>query len=266
VNDVAALKERHHETWAAGDYAVVARVVEEVGESCVERAQVERGMDVLDVATGTGNAAIVAAARGARVVGLDLTPELFEAARERAAAAGVEVEWIEGDAEELPFDGAAFDRVLSSIGVQFVPRHEVVARELARVCRPGGLIVLGNWTADGMIGRMFKLMGGYLPPPPEFASPPALWGDESHVRSLFEGLGVELSFERRTAEIPFDAAEEYVAFFEANYGPTIKAKEALEPQGRWGELRAKLVELAGEFLRGDHIQQDYFVISGRRTG
>lgn len=262
---VDALKERHHQAWAAGHYALIAKLIEDVGAVCVEAAGVSSDQDVLDVATGTGNAAIVAAGRGAKVTGLDLTPELFEVARDRAAAAGVEVEWVAGDAEELPFEDASFDRVLSTCGIQFAPRHEVVAKELARVCRPGGLIVLCNWTADGKIGELFKLMGRYLPAPPDFVSSPALWGDEGHVRALFDGLGVELSFETRTCVIPFSSAEEYADYFEANYGPTLKAKQALESEGRWEELRAEWLELIERFLRpGEGVVQDYLVITGRR--
>src|SRR5687767_4007226 len=160
MNDeaVSALKEKHHQTWAAGDYSLIAELVEEAGTACAEAAEIQKGQDVLDVATGTGNAALVAAAKGAKVTGLDLTPELFDRARERAKEAGVEVEWVEGDAEDLPFEDASFDRVLSAIGVQFAPRHQVAAEELVRVCKPGGLIVLVNWTSDGKIGELFKLM------------------------------------------------------------------------------------------------------------
>ncbi len=262
---VGELKQKHHATWAAGDYGDIAGLVEEVGVAVVEAAGIEAGQDVLDVATGTGNAALVAAGKGAKVTGLDLTPELFEKARERAADAGVEVEWVEGDAEELPYEDGTFDRVLSAIGIQFAPRHEVVAKELARVCRPGGLIVLGNWCADGMIGEMFKLMGGYLPKPPDFVSSPALWGDEDHVRRLFDGLGVDLSFERRTCVVPFESAEENARVFEEKYGPTIKAMEALGPE-QWGELRGKWLELIDRFLEpGKGVSQDYFVITGRRS-
>ena len=263
---VSALKERHHQTWAAGDYAVIAQLIEDVAEVCVEAAGIEADQDVLDVATGTGNAALLAAERGATVTGLDLTPELFDRARERAAEAGAEVEWVEGDAEDLPFDDASCDRVLSTSGVQFAPRHKVVAEELARVCRPGGLMVLCNWRSTGMIGELFKLMGRYLPPPPDFATSPALWGDENHVRSLFDGLGVELSFEQRSCDIPFDSPEEYAQYFEVHYGPTLKAKQALEPEGRWEQLRGEWLELIGRFFepaRG--VVQDYWVITGRRT-
>ena len=130
---------------------------------------------------------------------------------------------------------------------------------------PRGLIVLCNWTADGMIGELFKLMGRYLPAPPDFASSPALWGDEGHVRSLFEGLDVELDFELRSCVIAFDSAEDYARHFEAHYGPTVKAKQALEPDGGWDELRAEWLQLIERFLRPDGgVVQDYFVISGRR--
>jgi len=267
-DEVSALKQRHHATWAAGDYAVIAQLIEDVAEVCVECAAVEPGMDVLDVATGTGNAALVAAGRGARVTGLDLTPELFDTARARAAEMGVGIGWVQGDAEDLPFGDGSFHRVLSTCGIQFAPRHEVVARELVRVCRPAGAIVLCNWTADGMIGELFKLIGSYLPAPPSFASSPALWGDQDHVRVLFAAAAAEPSFERRTAAIPFASPEAYVDFFEANYGPTIKAREALEPQGRWAELRAEIVELARRFHRSDGggvLDQDYFVITVRRS-
>src|SRR3712207_6505448 len=262
LDEVTALKGRHHATWAAGDYPDVARYVAEVGVECAARADIGEGMDVLDVAAGTGNASIPAAQRGARVIGLDLTPELFDAARERAAEAGVEVEWVAGDAEALPFEDASFDRVLSAIGVQFAPRHEVVASELARVCRPGGRIVLANWTREGMIGELFKLMGRYLPKPPPWVSPPPLWGDSEHVRRLFaEATRTMPTFERRTMRMPFASPEAYVAYFEGTYGPTIKARELLEPQGQWAELRDEFVALAASFWRGGAVEQEYAIIT-----
>lgn len=266
TDEVQALKDRHHATWAAGDYDLIAKLIEDVAAEAVRAAGIEPGHDVLDVATGTGNAAILAAQAGARVTGLDLTPELFDVARQRAADAGVQVDWIAGDAEDLPFDEASFDRVLSVCGVQFAPRHEVVAQELARVCRPGGLIVLCNWRSEGKIGELFRLMGRYMPKPPEFASPPPLWGDEQHVRNLFQSLDVDLCFERRTVEIPFDSPEAYVEHFERYYGPTIKAREALEPAGKWAELRDEWVSLTERFFDDGNVVQEYFVITGRRGG
>jgi SAM-dependent methyltransferase len=242
---VADLKRIHRATWAAGDYAAVAEVIDEVPpRDLLARVDVTPGQEVLDVATGTGNIALRAAAAGAQVVGLDLTPELFDAARRRSAEQGVVVDWVEGDAEALPFDDHRFDRVLSAFGVQFAPRHDVVAQELTRVCRPGGRIGVVNWTPEGQVGELLKIIGRYLPPPPDFASPPALWGDEEHVRRLFAGTAVELEFARGTNPWRFESAEHYVTFMETHYGPTVKARERLTAEGRWQECRREIVALA----------------------
>jgi len=227
------------------------------------------GQDVLDVATGTGNVAIRAAAAGAQVVGLDITPELFATARRRAAEHDVTVDWLEGDAEELPFEDESFDRVLSTMGVQFAPRHEVVAQELARVCRPGGRIGLVNWTPQGQIGELFKIMGSYLPAPPDYASPPPLWGSEEHVRELFAGTGVELEFTRGMNPWDFDSPEHYVVFMETHYGPTLKARERLTAEGRWEECRGELLAMAerrNEATDGGLLMHaEYLVVVGRKT-
>jgi SAM-dependent methyltransferase len=196
------------------------------------------------VATGTGNVAIRTAAAGARTVGLDLTPELFATAHRRAEQHGVTVEWIEGDAEDLPFADDRFDRVLSVFGVQFAPRHEVVAGELARVCRPGGRIGLVNWTPDGQVGELFKIMGRYLPPQPDYATPPPLWGSEEHVLRLFADTPVEFRFARGTNPWRFDSAEHYVTFMETQYGPTVKARERLSADGRWEDCRGEILAMA----------------------
>jgi SAM-dependent methyltransferase len=242
---VADLKRVHRATWAAGDYAAVAEVIDEAPPlDLLARVEITPGQDVLDVAAGTGNIALRAAAVGAQVIGLDLTPELFETARRRAHDQGVVVDWVEGDAEELPFEDGRFDSVLSAFGVQFAPRHEIVAQELARVCRPGGLIGLVNWTPEGQVGELFKIMGRYLPTPPEFASPPPLWGDEEHLRGLFEGSGVALEFARGQNPWRFDSAEHYVAFMETNYGPTVKARARLTAEGSWQQCRSEILALA----------------------
>lgn len=263
TDEVTALKERHHATWAAGNYALVAQLVEGGADACVEAAMITPEAPVLDVATGTGNTAIVAARHGGIVTGLDLTPELFDTARRRAGEWGVEVDWVEGDAEDLPFADHSFTRVLSTFGVQFAPRHDLVARELVRVCRPGGRIILCNWTSEGKIGELFRLMGRYLPAPPPFVKPPPLWGDEAHVTQLFEGLGVSVRFDRMTMSMAFDTPEEYIAFFEAHYGPTIKAKEVLDPLGRWAPLRAEWLDLVRRFHRNGAVEQEYFVVTAR---
>jgi len=262
---VQALKERHHATWAAGDYAAVARLIEEVAELAVDAAGVSAGMDVLDVATGTGNAALVAAQRGARVTGLDLTPELLETARRRATELGVEVEWVEGDAEALPFEDASFDRVLSVFGVMFAPRHEVAAAELARVLRPDGELVLCTWTSDHLVAETFGIVGRRMPPPPDFAQPPVRWGDPDHVRELLAPHGIEPSFERRTVRIPFENGEVQTAFFEDRFGPVVLARQVLDPRV-WQEMRRELVELVDRYHDGEATPQDYWLITGRRAG
>ncbi len=269
--EIDDLKRVHRGTWAAGDYASVAdRITEPVAPLVVERAGITAGQDVLDVATGTGNAALHAAAAGAHATGLDLTPELFDTARSRAAAMGVEVEWVEGDAEQLPFGDASFDRVTSVFGVQFAPRHEVAAAELARVCRPGGMIVLANWTPQGAIGNLFKVLGGYMPKPPPYASPPPLWGSEEHVAALFAGTGVELETTRLTTPLDFDSADDYVSFMETQYGPTLKARERLSGEGTWDACRAEIVEMmdgrneaSGNTLS---VPAEYLLLIGRKQG
>ena len=271
MTPVAELKLAHRATWAAGDYAAVARHIDEVPpRDLLSRMDIQSGHEVLDVATGTGNLAIRAAAAGAQVVGLDLTPELFETARARAAAHDVVVEWVEGDAEELPYEDDVFDRVVSAFGVQFAPRHEIVAHELAGVTRPGGRIGLVNWTPEGVIGELFKIMGSYLPAPPAFASPPPLWGSPSHVRRLFEGTRVVLDFDRGTNPWRFESPEAWVAFMETAYGPTVKARQRLTGEGRWAECRAEMVALAerrNEATDGSlHMEAEYLITIGHKVG
>lgn len=270
TTEIDNLKRVHRGTWAAGDYAVVAdRITEPVAPIVVERAGVAAGQDVLDVATGTGNVALLAAQAGARATGLDLTPELFGTARSRAAAMGVEVDWVEGDAEQLPFADASFDHVTSVFGVQFAPRHEVAAAELARVCRPGGTIVLANWTPQGAIGNLFKILGGYLPKPPAYASPPPLWGTEEHVARLFASTGVELETTRLTTPLAYDSADDYVSFMETQYGPTLKARERLTGEGTWDACRAEIVAMMDERNEASGtllVPAEYLLLIGRKQG
>jgi SAM-dependent methyltransferase len=271
MTPVAELKLAHRATWAAGDYAAVARHIDDVPPAdLLSRMDILPGHDVLDVATGTGNLAIRAAAAGADVVGLDLTPELFDAARARAAAADVVVDWVEGDAEELPFEDDAFDRVVSAFGVQFAPRHQIVAAELVGVCRPGGRIGLVNWTPEGVIGELFKIMGRYLPAPPAFASPPPLWGSDGHVRGLFADSRVVLDFDRGHNPWRFDSPEAWVAFMETAYGPTVKARQRLTAEGRWDDCRAELLALAerrNEATDGSlHMEAEYLITVAHKVG
>jgi 2-polyprenyl-6-hydroxyphenyl methylase/3-demethylubiquinone-9 3-methyltransferase len=223
--DDPELKARHRAMWASGDFPKVSvDTVGEVGPALVQAAGVKPADRVLDVAAGSGNAAIPAAQAGASVVASDLTPELFDAGRARAADVGVELEWVEADAEALPFADASFDVVLSSFGAMFAPRQQVVADELVRVTRPGGTIAMANWTPAGAVGQFFLTMAQFMPPPPPGFAPPALWGDEQHVRSLFADRVEDLRLERRIQLVKvFADPAELVAYYRENFGPTIVA-------------------------------------------
>jgi SAM-dependent methyltransferase len=267
---VAALKLAHRATWAAGDYPTVARHIADAPvKDALTAARVRPDARVLDVATGSGNVALEAANTGARVVGLDLVPDLLDVARSRASAAGVDIEWVHGDAESLPFADGSFDSVTSVFGVQFAPRHQVTADELVRVCRASGTIGLVNWTPDGLIGEMFHIMGRYLPPPPAFATAPPLWGDERHVSELFARHDVTLSYTRASNLFAFDSVDAYQTFFEQRYGPTIKAQEKLVADGRWDACRAELRELFDRRNTATdgscRIHAEYLTISISRT-
>jgi SAM-dependent methyltransferase len=267
---VDALKLAHRATWAAGDYPAVARhIADGPVRAALAAAHVRSGTRLLDVATGSGNVALQAAEAHARVVGLDLVPELLDVARSRARDAGLDIQWVHGDAEALPFDDGSFDSVTSVFGVQFAPRHQVTADEMVRVCRSGGTIGLVNWTPEGLIGEMFQIMGRYLPPPPAFATAPPLWGDEHHVRRLFAGHDVTVSFERKSNLFAFDSVDAYQTFFEQHYGPTIKAEERLVPEGRWDDCRAELRALFDRMNTATdgtcRIEAEYVAISIGRS-
>src|SRR3954466_7315532 len=181
----AEVKARHRAMWASGDYpSMVETFLTPLGPRLVAACRIGPGTRVLDIAAGTGNAAIPAPQAGAHVTASDLPPELLEAGRRRAVAAGVELEWVPADAEHLPFPDAGYDVVMSAIGVMFAPHHQEAADELVRVCRPGGTIGLLSWTPEGMIGELFRTMGPFAPPPPPGATPPPRWGDPGHVREL----------------------------------------------------------------------------------
>jgi SAM-dependent methyltransferase len=239
------LKAAHRATWDSGDYTDVAdRFVIPVGEAALEAANLAPGTEVLDVAAGSGNPAIPAAQAGARVTALDLAPSLLEIGRRRARDAGVDVDFVEGDAEALPFEDERFDVALSVVGVQFAPRHQLVARELARVVRPGGRIVLCSWTPRGFIGQFLKTVAPRMPKLPEGASPPPLWGDEAHVRQLFGPAGVQFEFELRDTPFSYGSAAGFVEYMAYHYGPLLKARERLSQEGTWDELRRDLVALS----------------------
>ncbi|HEX2105829.1 MAG TPA: class I SAM-dependent methyltransferase [Solirubrobacteraceae bacterium] len=264
------LKARHRKMWASGDYpSMVETWLLPLGPRLVDAAGIGAGMRVLDVAAGTGNASIPAAQRGAQVTASDLTPELLEAGRRRAQAAGVELEWVEADAEHLPFEDASFDVVMSAIGVMFAPRHRQAADELVRVCRPGGTIGLLSWTPDGMIGGLFRTMGPFAPPPPPGAQPPPLWGGEDHVHEL---LGDRVDFatlERGVLEVTaFRRPRDFGEHFKARYGPTIVARANAAKNGREREFDAALDRFCDEWNRGTEeearFEIEYLVGVGAR--
>ena len=254
-------KVRQRALWDAGDFAALSEYIADVGERLVERAGVEGGMSVLDVACGTGNAAIPAARTGARVTGLDLVPKLLEHGRAKAEAAGLEIEWVDGDAEQLPFDDASFDRVLSTFGHMFAPRHQRAADEMVRVCRKGGTIAICTWTPEGVAGRIFAASGSYMPPPPEFASPPILWGTEDYVREMFGAAATGFEFERHVNRIEWESVEGFADFFMDRFGPLVTARAVLGE--RFGELREEIVAIwedANEATDGSlRLPQEYLL-------
>jgi SAM-dependent methyltransferase len=227
--------------WAAGDYATLSEHIKDVGELVVERAGVESGMTVLDVACGTGNAALPAARVGADVTGLDLVPELLEAGRRKAAAEGLEVAWVGGDTEDLPFEDDSFDRVLSTFGHMFAPRHQRTADEMARVCRQQAVVGICCWTPEGVTGDILGTAGSYLPSPPDFASPPLLWGTEEHVRDMFGSDATDFEFERHSATIEWESVDGWADYFTDRFGPLVTARQMLGE--RFADLRADLVSI-----------------------
>jgi len=255
------LRARARATWSAGNYDAVAEGIWPVGEEVVRRVGVTSGDRVLDVAAGTGNAAIRAAQAGGTVTAVDLTPELFPAGRLRAADAGVEVAWVEGHAEQLPFEDESFDVVLSTFGVMFAPRHGVAAGEMARVVRPGGRIGLATWTPDGAVADMFRAMAEALPPPPAIAQPPLAWGDPDHVRDLLADVALEFSVERLPIDPDVDPAD-VVDFYVSSFGPLVMARRALEPEGRWEPLMTRLRPVLERLVRDPAT---YLLTSGRKA-
>ena len=265
-----ALKAKHRAMWALGDYpAVATQIIPELGPTLVEACGVRPGDRVLDVAAGSGNAAIPAALAGASVVASDLTPELLESGRRRAEQHGVELEWRQADAEALPFSNAEFDTVLSCVGVMFAPHHQASADELLRVCRPGGTIGLLSWTPEGFIGQMFATMKPYAPPPPPGAQPAPLWGRPEHVTALLADQVTDVSARRQTVKIEhFGEPEEFRDFFKACYGPTIAVyKSIADDPERVAALDQDLADLARRHDTGTSstvMEWEYLLLTARK--
>jgi ubiquinone/menaquinone biosynthesis C-methylase UbiE len=255
--------------WSAGKWDRVADYVAETGPKLLDSVGIEEGMRVLDIGTGSGGSvAIPAASRGADVVGSDISSVHFDAGRARAEAAGVEIEWVEADALDLPFEDGEFDRVLSTFGHMFAPDHALAASEMVRVTKPGGVIAFAAWTPEGTTGKMFRLTGSHMPPPPEGFQPPPLWGTEEHVRELMEPLGVELSFEKKINDFRETDPETYREVFKTNFGPMVKAREALGD--KWQALSDDLDALFDEVNEADDgtvlIRGEYLEVVAKKTG
>ena len=239
--EMEALKAKLKVTWMAGDFEQIAKSYRLGAAEFVSRLDLKPGERILDVACGTGNLTIPAARKGAKVIGLDIAPNLLEQGREWAKAEGLAIQFDEGDVEELPYEDASFDTVITMFGAMFAPRPDTTAAELTRVCRPGGRIAMANWTPTGFIGQMFKTVGKHVPP--SGVPSPLLWGDEATIRERLNGSVADLQLTRRlmTFNFPFSAPE-VVETFRLYYGPTHRAFAALDEAGQ-AALRQELAQL-----------------------
>ncbi len=267
--DLKPVRQAMQQTWSKGDFSVVATIVMPTAEELAEALGILPGERVLDVACGSGNGAIAAARRAwGNTVGSDFVPELLERGRERAAAEGLEIEFVEGDVVELPFGDAEFDVVMSIFGAMFAPEHEKTASELMRVCKPGGRIGMANWVPDGFVGEMFITTAKHAPPPVSIAPPP-LWGTEEHLRELFRDGVSDLKVQRRTSVQRFYSADHWLEVFRTYFGPTMMAFERVGAEGE-AALEADLRELLERYNRaGDRalvLESEYLEVIATRVG
>ena len=266
--DLAALKAKMKAVWSAGDFGKIAEMIQQGAAEFVDRLNLKHGETLLDVACGTGNTAIPAALKGAIVTGIDIAPNLVEQARARATAQGVVCTFEEGDAEAMPYADASFDTVITMFGAMFAPRPDKTAAELIRVCRPGGRIVMANWTPSSFTGLMFKTGANHVPPPPG-VPPPVLWGDEETVKQrLSDGIS-DLRMIRTPISFtfPFGPAE-VVDYFREYFGPTKMAFAALDADGQ-AALRKDLVDLWTEHNHAtdgtSDVESEYLEVTAIRS-
>lgn len=267
--DLSQVAAKHRAIWASGDYAKLAvDLVSPLGPVLVQATGIGPGDRVLDVAAGTGNAAIPAAETGATVVASDLCPELLAQGAQLATDRGVDLEWREANAHELPFGDDEFDVVMSSIGVMFAPFHQLAADELVRVCKPGGRIGLISWTPEGHIGRLWAAMKPYAPPPPPGAQPPPLWGQEDHVRALLGDRVTDVVTERQMLTVDhFADGAEFRDYFKALYGPTIAVYRNIEADAdRVAALDAEIAQVGDSVLSGSSTMEwEYLLLTARKA-
>jgi SAM-dependent methyltransferase len=259
MDPLAEFKEAQRQGWA--HFAPLEMQTTPPAAQLVRHAGVRGGQLVLDVACGTGVVAVTAARLGATVSGLDLTPALLERARENSRVAGVEIEWREGDAEQLPFPDTSFDVVLSQFGHMFAPRPDVAVSEMLRVLRPGGTIAFSTWPPELFIGRMFAMVSRYVPPPPAGVQPPPLWGDPNVIRERLGGAVRNLSFDRGLLLSPALSPAHHREVVERTAGPVIRLVDALQKsdQARLAVFRAEYDALAGEYLRDNVVHQGFLM-------
>jgi SAM-dependent methyltransferase len=246
--DFAGIKQRQQATWASGDFAVIGTTLQIVGEQLAEALDVRAGERVIDIAAGNGNATLAAARRFAEVTSTDYVPALLARGEARARAEGLLVRFVEADAEALPFEAASFDVAMSTFGAMFTPQHDRPAQEMLRVVRPGGRIGLANWTPEGFIGELFRVIGAYLPPPAGLKSP-ALWGTETHMVELFGAHAADIRCERRHFNFRYRSAAHWLQVFRDFYGPTHKAFGALDAPAQ-AALGADITRLLQRLDRG----------------
>jgi ubiquinone/menaquinone biosynthesis C-methylase UbiE len=252
--------------WGNGPYERITATIHDIHDLVVERIAPGPGDSWLDLACGTGAVAERAAQAGAEVTGIDLAPALIETAAEKAAAAGLEISYLVGDCEDLQsVETGSFDVVSSTCGIMFSPDHEATARELARVVRPGGRLALVNWTPDGAVASMFKMMAPFAPPPVPGAGSPFAWGSREHVDELL-GEAYDLTFEEHTSTLAIESGEEYWQLFSTSYGPTKSLAESLDDERREEFHRAWVDFMEPRYRVGDSIEQprEYLLVLGTR--
>ncbi len=262
------LKDTTRTVWSKGDYPRIAEIIRPAARALVDGCAISAGQEVLDVAAGNGNVAVLAAEEGALVVASDLTPRMVEHGRARSEEEGVEIEWVEADAESLPFADGSFDCVTSCFGAMFAPRPEVVASELFRVVRPGGTVGMANWTPDGYFGRASALSARYQPPPDGVARPTE-WGEEDVARARFAGLAGSVDASRRTISFEFPTLEAMWDALTSSAGPQVAARESMAPDD-WEALRGETLDLASEYARPADgsvaVDAEYLLVVARRRG
>lgn len=247
--DLEAVKKRQQAMWSTGDFAIIGTTLQIVGESLCEAVDLGAGSRVLDVACGNGNATLAAGRRFCRTIGLDYVPELLARGRERAAAERLPIDFIEGDAESLPFPAATFDAVLSTFGVMFAPNHARAADELLRVCAPGGRIGLASWTPEGFLGDFFRTVAQHVPPPPAGMPSPFTWGSEMGIASLFGTRARVVASVRKNFNFRYESGAHMIEVFRTYYGPTLQAFNSVDDRGKVA-LEASIARLLSTHDRG----------------